>query len=136
MGGETSMRNSLTNVKRGLSPRGRGNRDGRQRPFDAARSIPAWAGKPSLLLLLDERERVYPRVGGETAGCRPSPARGAGLSPRGRGNPTPLIVCNPNSGSIPAWAGKPPPRTCSGSCCAVYPRVGGETCSILRPQTD
>ena len=94
--------------------------------------------------------RVHPRVGGETARVVNSPRIAHGPSPRGRGNrrllagrrltkagPSPRGRGNPSPPSplidglirsIPAWAGKPPPRRGSGRWSpGVHPRVGGET---------
>ena len=71
--------------------------------------------------------KVYPRVGGETLRGLDGDLARVGLSPRGRGNPTPTASRPTPTGSIPAWAGKPLPA-CGGSADrAVYPRVGGET---------
>ena len=102
-------------------------------------------------------DRVYPRVGGETihrghdrrsvsAGLSPrgrgnprrcEGRRCQGLSPRGRGNPLDAPRDRNLPGSIPAWAGKPPPA-CSTYPIEVYPRVGGETllCTIAKTQFD
>ena len=50
-------------------------------------SIPAWAGKPMGVARPSRVARVHPRVGGETSGQGPSP-RGR-PEPRGRGGPSP-----------------------------------------------
>ena len=50
-----------------------------------------------------------------------------GLSPRGRGNQPAPLDAGQCRGSIPAWAGKPPGRSCRNRAARVYPRVGGET---------
>ena len=73
--------------------------------------------------------RVYPRVGGATAPWLPGIYPGSGLSPRGRGNPQPY-PCRPDRlRSIPAWAGQPGCGTIWTFGWAVYPRVGGATCT-------
>ena len=57
--------------------------------------------------------------------------RTVGLSPRGWGNrhyPAGRIL---QHGSIPAWAGEPPPTTPNPPLTGVYPRVGGGTCCIV-----
>ena len=89
----------------GLSPRGRGNR----RALDATRktgrlrSIPAWAGEPSIAKHKYPIPKVYPRVGGGTSDDNSIPTA---VYPRvGGGN-----LCG--RGSIEA---------------KVYPRVGGGT---------
>ena len=50
----------------GLSPRGRGNLGLFRRRRRSRRSIPAWAGEPSIDLVLTPWYQVYPRVGGGT----------------------------------------------------------------------
>ena len=91
------------------------------------RSIPAWAGKPRCAVLGGEQERVYPRVGGETAPWHPCLTFCWGLSPRGRGNQLLDDLIVSFDGSIPAWAGKPWSPFIESHEYRVYPRVGGET---------
>ena len=70
---------------------------------------------------------VYPRVCGGTKSNRPWKRRGAGLSPRVRGN---LLISAgmPNRyGSIPACAGEPWPAQFAALESEVYPRVCGGT---------
>ena len=111
----------------GLSPRVRGNLDLRTAERYMARSIPACAGKPPKRGWAWVPAGVYPRVCGETAGTSQPSEMSAGLSPRVRGNLA-LVPCNqPNLGSIPACAGKPPHRRGRRSRKQVYPRVCGET---------
>ena len=50
-----------------------------------------------------------------------------GLSPRGRGNLRRRPLRDSTNGSIPAWAGEPPPSTPHVAGLRVYPRVGGGT---------
>ena len=66
-------------------------------------------------------------MGGETHGSQAPPSGARGLSPRGRGNHGAGRTELPESGSIPAWAGKPLHTGPGGSRSEVYPRVGGET---------
>ena len=101
----------------------------------AMRSIPAWAGKPSVLSMYADDDGVYPRVGGETMKETPMPDIVYGLSPRGRGNPRDAEAQAQNPGSIPAWAGKPAPPRRWLWCRGVYPRVGGETATAANRQT-
>ena len=103
VGGETYQRTAQHDIGAGLSPRGRGNLLRGLLALGAARSIPAWAGKPRCPRGSGASPRVYPRVGGETPGS----GRESGLSPRGRGNLDIFLPPVLGSGSIPAWAGKP-----------------------------
>ena len=106
-GGETSSISARSTVTSGLSPRGRGNRLGVQGPTATGGSIPARAGKPGPSPAPSRAKKVYPRAGGETtAGLRMFEV-GAGLSPRGRGNPASAQVRPTRRRSIPARAGKP-----------------------------
>ena len=111
----------------GLSPRGRGNpRHQRGAPVPDG-SIPAWAGEPGA----DQDEMggvaVYPRVGGGTIEAGMGRCGVAGLSPRGRGNPSPQTSTLRPRGSIPAWAGEPYSFSPPVAAYPVYPRVGGGT---------
>ena len=110
-----------------LSARGRGNRRSRRMRSSRLGSIPAWAGEPPHDRTTGTGPRVYPRVGGGTYGHRPGCALFAGLSPRGRGNPTKIPALQGFLGSIPAWAGEPPVCTLPPPGQRVYPRVGGGT---------
>ena len=127
VGGETAAGPASGPASEGLSPRGRGNRPCTAGSMPSRRSIPAWAGKP--ISCRDElnHEKVYPRVGGETPAPQHRDAIDAGLSPRGRGNPSYIPGISIALRSIPAWAGKPARSGASASRPEVYPRVGGET---------
>ncbi len=127
VGGETGTRRWHLHPSSGLSPRGRGNPDGRVRRVGTGRSIPAWAGKPRRNRAPWTHRGVYPRVGGETSRQTPPIVTMPGLSPRGRGNRRRHAGEHPPLGSIPAWAGKPPTRRRRRHRWWVYPRVGGET---------
>ena len=86
VGGETQYLLRFTSASGGLSPRGRGNRPARDLRVLVRGSIPAWAGKPTGPRPAGARQRVYPRVGGETGYATVRPKWCSGLSPRGRGN--------------------------------------------------
>ena len=66
VGGETTAPRGSCVITPGLSPRGRGNPPARRAFVRSSGSIPAWAGKPRESLRRNWRQRVYPRVGGET----------------------------------------------------------------------
>ena len=70
VGGETRSLSVGCACVKGPSPRGRGNPTSASVSEMASRSIPAWAGKPSLKSTTRYAKRVHPRVGGETAGRR------------------------------------------------------------------
>ena len=116
----------------GLSPRMRGNLspcDGRSA---GQRSIPAYAGEPSLHCRQKAIPEVYPRVCGGTAltgWCR---MLNDGLSPRMRGNRLPMPYGDCQCRSIPAYAGEPARMKECHLGARVYPRVCGGTC-IQRP---
>ncbi len=114
-------------AEEGLSPRGRGNQVIRKPISTLLRSIPAWAGEPAGTAIPAISTTVYPRVGGGTYGSCPGDTRGAGLSPRGRGNPIRVCCPSPEIGSIPAWAGEPLGVGQRVHPVGVYPRVGGGT---------
>ena len=114
-------------TRKGLSPRGRGNRIAYLAAVHEPGSIPAWAGEPSSLWPAYAPLPVYPRVGGGTLNDQLDTLDRDGLSPRGRGNP-PLygrlmLPCR----SIPAWAGEPSTTNSTPLTGTVYPRVGGGT---------
>ena len=64
VGGGTEIGQRSFLYRRGLSPRGRGNRRWRRTSRQVRRSIPAWAGEPRSVAFDTRSERVYPRVGG------------------------------------------------------------------------
>ncbi len=109
MGGGTANLPPKERALEGPSPRGRGNRH----------------LKPTNL----GRGGDHPRVGGGTEQMRDHSDLAAGPSPRGRGNQARPIQSIAASGTIPAWAGEPPPEW-QGLCRARdHPRVGGGTCA-------
>ena len=68
---------------------------------------------------------VYPRVGGGNPYHRLQLHGSLGLSPRGRGKPSPSPRAEGRPGSIPAWAGETCAPPCAKLTATVYPRVGG-----------
>ena len=127
MGGETLGLRTAFDVVEGPSPRGRGNRLYGVRRVRRERSIPAWAGKPTVIAGQLMRDQVHPRVGGETRVGNKIDNRKKGPSPRGRGNQARRHPRGALAGSIPAWAGKPDRADVVSDCHGVHPRVGGET---------
>ena len=91
----------------GLSPRARGNRRSWGCNSRYARSIPACAGEPRLLLMQETPRKVYPRVRGGTSQFLHQVAAYSGLSPRARGNRGNAIRRAHDARSIPACAGEP-----------------------------
>ena len=129
VGGETALSPAGSSSGAGLSPRGRGNHNRKANDDRGGGSIPAWAGKPWPAPSPAAPTPVYPRVGGETLITGRGEEVNLGLSPRGRGNPTPPRPAGKPTRSIPAWAGKPRHYPAPNHVAAVYPRVGGETVS-------
>ena len=127
VGGGTLRNTRAVNGRRGLSPRGRGNRTAVTVSSRSLRSIPAWAGEPLPPLGNTTCHQVYPRVGGGTLRNTRAVNGRRGLSPRGRGNRTAVTVSSRSLRSIPAWAGEPLPPLGNTTCHQVYPRVGGGT---------
>ena len=98
------------------------------RPTAAALgSIPAYAGEPLTAAECIRIRMVYPRVCGGTPPPPAANALSAGLSPRMRGNLAALGSEFEADGSIPAYAGEPPPRATARCGKWVYPRVCGGT---------
>ena len=111
----------------GLSPRVRGNHPYAPNRLSWLGSIPACAGEPHQLYVGTGLTRVYPRVCGGTQKYTREQLCGLGLSPRVRGNRWQPRRAQHQSGSIPACAGEPSPRTLTDSARWVYPRVCGGT---------
>ena len=107
VGGATAKVRGGKKLKKGLSPRGRGNPTVCSSPAMLVRSIPAWAGEPGLSDQPVFVDRVYPRVGG--------------------GNRSRIVGQGQSGGSIPAWAGEPRTGWPRRFTTQVYPRVGGGT---------
>ena len=111
----------------GLSPRVRGNPLTATTGPSAWGSIPACAGEPRQRRGAKRRCRVYPRVCGGTRDRVGSGVKGAGLSPRVRGNPRRSGHAPARPGSIPACAGEPTRDDTADVRKWVYPRVCGGT---------
>ena len=94
-------------LRRGLSPRARGNHSPSCCGCKGKRSIPACAGEPIPLGHVKAASAVYPRVRGGTGRPYGTVRCGRGLSPRARGNHYSVFWNSRNVGSIPACAGEP-----------------------------
>ena len=127
VGGETSRSRRWVAAIRGPSPRGRGNPTSTVRSTTNDRTIPAWAGKPSIQRVVNSTFGDHPRVGGETVGRLWTVNASKGPSPRGRGNPCSISGPMGLIGTIPAWAGKPRRMRWRWHLRQDHPRVGGET---------
>ena len=127
MYGETSARTWMSRFFDGLSPHVRGNQAEDPGPRLAEGSIPACTGKPPPRALRGARQRVYPRMYGETGKSDRLRGEREGLSPHVRGNPGPDLVATQWARSIPACTGKPRPAPNSPTPRRVYPRMYGET---------
>ena len=113
--------------KTGLSPRVRGNHDGRQHGEGRDRSIPACAGEPRPPTSLSRVGAVYPRVCGGTRLHVHKLRHKGGLSPRVRGNRPGGKLLGFQVWSIPACAGEPLDDLGGLAHQEVYPRVCGGT---------
>ena len=133
-GGGTSYCCASRRCTRGLSPHGRGNREGSSPSRIGSGSIPARAGEPSRSGSCTTVSGVYPRTGGGTAGRRRLVPAHMGLSPHGRGNRSRWSSRKRCSGSIPARAGEPPRGCRERGILGVYPRTGGGTSVRRRPR--
>ena len=111
----------------GLSPRVRGNLQGRDGAARSRGPIPACAGQPRLVLRHFLVSGAYPRVCGATNLFRVRVAPAWGLSPRVRGNRDGDPDDLPLAGPIPACAGQPHLPAGARSWAWAYPRVCGAT---------
>ena len=114
-------------VRRGLSPRVRGNPSPTSPSMSYSRSIPACAGEPRCGLRRTLSSRVYPRVCGGTIYLLEPPIKIIGLSPRVRGNLRRAVNRFAHHRSIPACAGEPAASLAAAGVVKVYPRVCGGT---------
>ena len=130
--GGTQVGRVVTLTGGGLSPRVRGNPDGRKVRHRRRGSIPACAGEPSVCATAGLRRKVYPRVCGGTRLPRQPSEVPYGLSPRVRGNRRFLIRRYRRLRSIPACAGEPCPPGRRSARRGVYPRVCGGTLASAR----
>ena len=125
--GGTMLVGTVAKLRRGLSPRVRGNRPFTITTGASTGSIPACAGEPRSAGRQCQRPRVYPRVCGGTVCSAGASSMWKGLSPRVRGNRRCSRRTSGCLGSIPACAGEPGfwrHRNADGT---VYPRVCGGT---------
>ena len=116
-------------MRRGLSPRMRGNHSRCLALRMSGRSIPAYAGEPVAASAGWLANKVYPRVCGGTGLGVTGSIQLNGLSPRMRGNRTAGGPRSSWRGSIPAYAGEPAAGGCPARRRWVYPRVCGGTLS-------
>ena len=129
--GGTAVSSRAKRLRRGLSPRVRGNRSCIPCRSNPSRSIPACAGEPFPRMPFQCSRAVYPRVCGGTYAVLSGQQQVAGLSPRVRGNQGFVRVEPAGSGSIPACAGEPLKAGHVWVKKPVYPRVcGGTTTDI------
>ena len=114
-------------VRKGLSPRMRGNRLGAPTGCPHRGSIPAHAGEPYRRTPWRKGTRVYPRACGGTFLFSSLGCSVRGLSPRMRGNQTLELRKEVGRRSIPAHAGEPKRRPRMPQKPRVYPRACGGT---------
>ena len=114
-------------VRRGLSPRVRGNPQWQPPARPARRSIPARAGEPSGRWKTGFQPTVYPRACGGTVMVLLQAGLLFGLSPRVRGNPAHRPDTERPRRSIPARAGEPMTGVWPAWTTWVYPRACGGT---------
>ena len=114
-------------IRKGLSPRVRGNHGRYLGCANGVGSIPACAGEPHSPVPPYRRVMVYPRVCGGTGRGPSRRSEEKGLSPRVRGNLDVLDVLEARVRSIPACAGEPPGSRRVRAVDRVYPRVCGGT---------
>ena len=93
------------------------------------RSIPAHAGQPVCRKARIDHAEVYPRACGATMRWQRGERGVEGLSPRMRGNRTPMSANPTFRRSIPAHAGQPAADSSPGISFWVYPRACGATAS-------
>ena len=125
-GGTRSLR-TVSAMRRGLSPRVRGNHPRLLQLRRHVGSIPACAGEPTPPSSPRRWAQVYPRVCGGTGTSVAEQRRRSGLSPRVRGNHLKASAAFGFPGSIPACAGEPATQSPTPTTRGVYPRVCGGT---------
>src|SRR5206468_2823624 len=121
-------------MRKGLSPRPRGNRGLRRSGSKSGGPIPAPAGQPRAIEDARTRRRAYPRARGATVATAIAKRAGGGLSPRPRGNLTDKIVALNAKGPIPAPAGQPGLAAERLEEWRAYPRARGATPGYRRRQ--
>ena len=106
MGGEKSLKWSMTVRTRGSPPHGRGKGGSSCTMSVRARITPAWAGKSPAVPRPLSAAGDHPRMGGEKSGPVMPIKAGRGSPPHGRGKVALLFVGSGHTGITPAWAGK------------------------------
>ena len=86
----------------------RGKHNDAKRELVEVRLIPAHAGKTRDLIETPEGTAAHPRACGENVDEALQEHQAGGSSPRMRGKPARLTGLSPNTGLIPAHAGKTP----------------------------
>ena len=129
--GEAATAGYIVTLIVGLSPPTRGSLHLRGQRGMKLGSIPAHAGKPAPPLAALSASAVYPRPRGEAATYRERDPLTGGLSPPTRGSPRGCRASLAALRSIPAHAGKPPPRSEPGWRSTVYPRPRGEAAAEI-----
>ena len=125
--GGTRRQTRRTYLRRGLSPRTRGNREYAFARRKKGGPIPADAGEPEGRYTNTLGRRAYPRGRGGTVHAQPSTACNLGLSPRTRGNPDENPINLAGTGPIPADAGEPMALFPALATLGAYPRGRGGT---------
>ena len=114
-------------------PRVRGKAKNRCRSCPLTRITPAYAGKSSELMQKSGTSGDHPRVCGEKKRLQPTITAQPGSPPRMRGKAASgclsALVCR----ITPAYAGKSPAKSGSGSVQRDHPRVCGEKIHQLLP---
>ena len=128
--GGTSSRSGMPAIRRGLSPRVRGNLVHLIDETACVGSIPTCAGEPLTLHSPYQPSTVYPHVCGGTLPLLPAGGPLPGLSPRVRGNLAAVASRRAIARSIPTCAGEPSLSDSSSRLCQVYPHVCGGTCLL------
>ena len=118
-------------LKKGLSPRVRGNRSQVALYFAIFGPIPACAGQPLAFCWHHAPDWAYPRVCGATKQRGSNQRLDTGLSPRVRGNQDKCYGGLGYPGPIPACAGQPTLKGAGHCANGAYPRVCGATASII-----
>ena len=125
-GGENEAGDEKGATFEGSSPRGRGKPMSDRRVGQAARLIPARAGKTHLRLRAGRHTPAHPRAGGENEKPSLLPRMRVGSSPRGRGKLGGMPRLPPRFRLIPARAGKTALFAYDFDTDAAHPRAGGE----------
>ena len=126
VGGENTCPPPHPQHTAGSSPRGRGKLRDKAQPEQPNGLIPAGAGKTSFGVAAVSVMPAHPRGGGENRAKQVDVHGGFGSSPRGRGKPEILGVCDDGYRLIPAGAGKTKGRLPYAAVRQAHPRGGGE----------